>query len=599
MDKVKLALEMLKKYHFWVLCSVAIVVILLCWTWATADLASRFDKRKGELDQHFNATRQILSNPSLRNEGSVKATQDEHSKQKDQVLDGWKLLYQQQKGNNPLPAVLGDDFRLHFEALQPGQEMHDRFRERYLNFIGRHYPTLLRLVDIYRPSDVPLDEYTDALRGSGSAAGRGGSRRGPMGGGAGFGEEMGMGRPARPARTGRPGEAVPEADPWQGLVEWPQPEIFDITAGWEQTPTTQQVLLAQEDLWVYEALLRIINNVNAGVETHEKAWIKRIDALEIGRPAAEAWGANQEPIFAEPAAATESSAGGGMGEGMGMEGGMGETAPGMGMGGMGGGMGEMGGELGGSGMGRQDNVNLLDGRYVDESGRPLLAQEFETQPPYAEFKMMMVHMNLFMHQRRIPKLLVECANSAMPIEVIRLRINPGEGGPTALGEVEGGRGSARGNRGMGRPTRRPQIIREGGMGGGVTSTQDDEHDYANVEVFGIIYIYNPPDVTKLGTGAASDEQGEQAVEGEPMQPGAQPATPAAPTTPATPETPAAPETPTAPTAPATPATPPPGAEPAGEPSPAPPATPAPATPAPATPAPATPAAGPAPGAPNP
>lgn len=540
MDQVKLVLTLLKKYHFWVLCSAAVLVVILCWTWATADLTSRFETRQSELEGHFTAVRQIPGNPSLRNEESVAATKEEHRQQKDQVLEGWKILYQQQKQNNPLPAVLGEDFRLHFESLRPGQEMRDRFRERYLNFIERHYPALLRLVDIRRPGDVPLDRYTAELR-----SGRGGERRG-RGGTAFYGEDMG---PRRPTETRRPGstDATSEPEPWRGLIEWAQPEIFNITAGWEQTPTTQQVLLAQEDLWVYEALLKIIGNVNEGVESHDKAWIKRINALQIGQPAAEAWVSLQQPIFNEPRVA----AGRETPDTLGM--GMAEDGPGMGMGmaedgaGMMGGMDDMAGEYGGArGRGRQDTDNLMDGRYVDENGLPLSAHQFENQPPYAEFKMMMVHMDLFMHQRRIPKLLVECANSAMPIEVVRVRINPGQGGQTVFGEPGGSRGA--GGLRQTRPTAArstgPRVVREGGMSDS-QRTPEEDHDYANVEVFGIIYIYNPPDLAKLGTGAAATEKPEEPAAIEPAEPAPAEPPPAEPLPaeplPAEPPTPAAEE----------------------------------------------------------
>ncbi|MDY0167955.1 MAG: hypothetical protein RBS80_15510 [Thermoguttaceae bacterium] len=575
MDKVKLALALLGKYHFWVLCILAVLVAMLCWTWATADLASRYEKRKGEIDGHFDSVRQILGNPSLRNEKGVEATQQEHLLQKDEVLRGWQVLYRQQKENNPLPEVLSKRFRDEFENLRPGREMRVLFREEYLNFIERHYPTLLRLVDIRRPGDVPLDQYTDELRG-----GRIGERRGRGAGAAGLAEDMGV-RRTTPTRPTRPGETAAEPEPWLGLVEWTQPEIFSITAGWEQTPTTQQVLLAQEDLWVYEALLRIVSNVNQGVESHEKAWIKRINALEIGQPAAEAWVSLQQPIFAEPQVA----AGAGAGESMGMAGGV-EGAPGMGMEGgmdMGGGMDEMAGGYGSRGFGgRQGVVNLMDGRYVDENGQPLSAYQFENQPPYAEFKMMMVHMDLFMHQRRIPKLLVDCANSAMPVEVVRVRINPGQGGQAALGEQGGARGAMGGGRPLMRPTpgrsRGPQIVREGAVGGAQT-TQEEEHDYVNVEVFGIIYIYNPPDLAKLGTGAAAAaEKPEEPEEPAATEPGEQPPV----------------QTPTPPAAEVSP----PAEQPPVQPQPAP-AQPTPVQPAPAQPAPAqppTPVQSPAPAA---
>ena len=47
--------------------------------------------------------------------------------------------------------------------------------------------------------------------------------------------------------------------------------------------------MAQEDLWVYEALLRIIENTNQGYTSYYNAPVKEIDALQIGADASKAW----------------------------------------------------------------------------------------------------------------------------------------------------------------------------------------------------------------------------------------------------------------------------------------------------------------------
>ena len=73
-----------------------------------------------------------------------------------------------------------------------------------------------------------------------------------------------------------------------------------------------------------------------------------------------------------------------------------------------------------------------------------------TDPPFWEFKMMPVYLHLKIDQRKIPELLVECANSTMPVEIKKVRINPGSGG-SALGGMEGGTAAsgAPGMEGMG------------------------------------------------------------------------------------------------------------------------------------------------------
>ena len=90
-----------------------------------------------------------------------------------------------------------------------------------------------------------------------------------------------------------------------------------------------------------------------------------------------------------------------------------------------------------------------------------------------------------------------------------------------------------------------------GMSRGATTEEANPNDIP-VEIVGVIYIYNPPDLAKLGTGAAS-EKAEEAATGEPPAPTGTPGTTPAAAPPAEPPaTPAAPASPAAP--PAEPAT---------------------------------------------
>ena len=59
MDKVKIALAALKKYHFWVLSGFIVLMTLLSWAKASTDTASRFAKRKSALDSQANSVRAI------------------------------------------------------------------------------------------------------------------------------------------------------------------------------------------------------------------------------------------------------------------------------------------------------------------------------------------------------------------------------------------------------------------------------------------------------------------------------------------------------------------------------------------------------------
>jgi hypothetical protein len=204
-----------------------------------------------------------------------------------------------------------------------------------------------------------------------------------------------------------------------------------------------------------------------------------------------------------------------------------------------------------------DKQRLIDGRYVDNKGEPLRFDP--TYPyakhPYAEFKIMPIRMDLVVDQRRLPNLLVACANSNMPIEVRRVRIAKTQGGTLDLGAGGGGAAPRRGGLEMGgmMPPRSRAAAgpgRLGGEGPGGAAVEKDDTGSLDipVEIYGIIYIYNPPDRTKLGTGTASAEKPPEA------------AAPAVPATPA-PQTPVPAATPAA-----APAVPP--ATPAGAPAPA-------------------------------
>ena len=52
--------------------------------------------------------------------------------------------------------------------------------------------------------------------------------------------------------------------------------------------------MAQEDLWVYETLLRLVRKVNEGATSQANAPIKKIVALDIGKDSAAAWDAGPQ-----------------------------------------------------------------------------------------------------------------------------------------------------------------------------------------------------------------------------------------------------------------------------------------------------------------
>lgn len=270
------------------------------------------------------------------------------------------------------------------------------------------------------------------------------------------------------------------------LVHWRGDNQRDIddSLDWPRAPTTKELLYVQENLWVLRALLEIISRVNDTATGRYNAKIKDINLVTIARTAAQEFQAANSPgrIF-QPAGAPTTP--GGAAPPM-------ASRPGQ-----------------GAGAGALAAVTE-EGRYVDAKGQPLAAGA--AAPP--EFKRMPVFLHLVMDHRQIPRLLTECANSPLPVEVRQVRINPSSIRKENRTVSPSQFGSRRNSSGGGGPL----------MADASADLDLNPYDMP-VQIFGIIYIFNQPDRTKLDViGQAT---GAEAAGGAP---GAAPAatTPAAP-----------------------------------------------------------------------
>ena len=290
MDKFNRVLKVLQKYQFWVVCGAVVLVAIICWWWASRGLAGQFQQRKAKLEEKFKG---VVIPPGHPNEEVITNIGKQRKSLQDNVLKAWETLYKEQKEKNPFPQELGENFKEEFEKLKPKEELRDKYREDYQNFILRHFPSLLKLVDVRRSAD----EQEPVVPGE---ARPGGPRAAPMRMDGRTGIEGPAGRDRRTARNfemapGGPGGRMPGVavrregtaeDDKIGIVDW---NASDITAlesrfNWKDTPSTLAVVLAQEDLWVIEALLRVIANTNEGT-TYATAAVKQIHTLQIGKDA--------------------------------------------------------------------------------------------------------------------------------------------------------------------------------------------------------------------------------------------------------------------------------------------------------------------------
>lgn len=485
MDKVKIVLEVLKKHHFWALVVVVLVVGILFYVSASADLKDQYGKRVQTLKTASNTVSNIIGQPDPANEKRIANWKTKREQQEKEVYEAWRKIYDEQKALFTWPTQLGQEFRkVVEEQLGPTEEIPKKYRFTYWNAIGKAVPGLLETVDYRRYVPIEPGEKREAAS-----------------------DET----PAAPGQLpGRlPGTAQEDFKP-VGTIDWKDDELKKIQDefNWPTTPSSLWVRLRQENYWVYRALLAIISKTNGEAKTHSDAAIKSILVLRIGKAANDYFATNKSNIVPEIATTTGSgfeSRGGSPGQ---MRNPAGLTVPG----------GRPG--AGGDEPPETDDM-LLDSRYVDRDMNPLTTEQTKNTPPFQEFNMMPMAMVLVIDQRRIPDLLVELANSTVPVEVTQVRVNPGNvrdtgsgigglgggglGGPSPP-RPSGGRLEGPGAGGMRMPEGLGNYGPPGGglgrdLGGGLPGAEESEASpyEATVEIRGIVYLYKPPTQAQTGT----------------------------------------------------------------------------------------------------
>jgi hypothetical protein len=429
MDQRELV-KTLKKQYFWGVNVLVVLVALACWWMATAAINKRYATRKGEIDKHVKAMKELAGKSNPPNKRVVDAIQTEKIGWiQGKVADAWDTLYQVQQQNNKYPESLGKEFKAAFEERDSKGELKplsDSLRENYSGHVKDYWKKEFAAIGVPFPD-----------------------REKPS---------------ADPNRSSAPAEA-------QGIVDWDANDAarFLDRFQWTGTPSTAQVRQAQEDLWVYAALLRVVKNTNGDATNRYAAAVKRIEAFDIG---------------AEFFTPSRRSAAPGPGRRDGPRG-LQVEGP----------MGRAGGMPPGAGRAPTPSPtptppsadaaapaaesDVPDNRYVNDKFEGLKAGD---KAPYVEFKMMPVRMRLVIDQRKLAKLLVECANSSMPIEVRKLTIlSRGEATPKPGGKA----------------------------GAPAASSASQSHEMA-VDVEGRIYIFNAPQV-KAETAADAGKKPDAAA----------------------------------------------------------------------------------------
>lgn len=548
MDKLKEQLAPVQKHGFWILCGVILCVSLFSWWRATSNIKTEHERFKADIETRINGVKSIPRDHP--NENTNKGMDAEVQKGGEDVARAWGVLAAAQELVLVWPqGVFGPEFISAVNPLRPPElkvtgaitdELHQDFRREARNRYEEVVPNLAKIIK---------SKWTGKLSGGGGGMGGMGGMGAGMPGGAGGPGGLGgaMAGGVEGAIQGLEGQS-PEDD--GTIVVWSnsnQSDLMSTHFGFIASdvvlPNTLQILYAQEDYWVLENVMNIIKATNGDITQRHEAAIKYIDYVRIGRSAIAGGGKITGSASGGGAGGVDSlgegmpGMGGGMGGGMpGMGGGMGGGMPGAGgaggampggegaEGGASGGMGGMPGMPGGAG-GSGGSSNPTDNRYVDRDHKPLeskrliAAMKGQPQKPedllLAVAKRVPVRMSFRMDQRKVPTLLAECGNSKLPVEVKQVRVNrQGSGGGLGgEGDSGGGQGGMSGMMGnmMGGATGGDEEAGGGafgGFGGGgtgatnsnrskVASSNVDPYEIS-VEIYGIVYIYNPVNREVLG-----------------------------------------------------------------------------------------------------
>ena len=538
------------KKIFWILTPLITIASLFIWFRASGKLTSERKANTSSIVSKFSGLDSIKStNPVHPNEVSHEKMQGLIDGLKEDLKEAWELQYERQKGVLTWSDELGVDVvdnlstktPIEWKVPYPGQtssekqQFENKFKIRLVEAPLRYR----EIYKIYAKKQLPqLAQKINAewLPGTSSKDGEGGDGEDTAGALGGGGK--------------KPGDS-------SSLVDWSsasQNEILDRFSWTNRTPTTAEVMYAQEDLWVVNQWMEVIARTNRGADARYNAAITEIVSIELpqqGRGIALA-GRLQMPGGGFSGESGDGDSGGdmmaGMMSAMGGEGGApgstggapGSTggAPGGGMEGGGGG-GNEGGENSGetATSGANDPINL---RYVDHQFQPLEAAKLRTalnpnntvpEDAYlAVAKRYPTRIRLKMDMRRLPDLLTACGNAALTIEVRQVGINSkataSSSGGGSSGGMEGMMGSGMstgggmGGFGGGGPGTDGEEggtemsgmagMMGGGGGFGGMGAKVDEFPYQEtIEIYAVVYLFNPVDKDKLGTPEEDAIGGEQ------------------------------------------------------------------------------------------
>ncbi|MCG8651652.1 MAG: hypothetical protein MI861_17560 [Pirellulales bacterium] len=472
MDQLKKQLAVVFQHGFWICSAIVLLGSLAVWYLTTSKLTDEHTSRTNKLNSDHQAVITVRSTVNEQPNDLSHAEMDKLiDRRKNEVLVSWKRLYERQQSLLTWPVAeltqeMVDEYKdripieTHFDyPTPPNEEVESYLRSGYQRYIKNALPGI---------AAIAKAEWHAEFSSSAATAG------GPMN------MNMNMllnGLQKQISITGN------EEGP---LVKWPansQNTLLDDLFPWRRNgtpPSSLEVYYSQENLWILKQLLQIVAKVNGDARQPYQAKIHVINRIAIGKSVDFSAG-----NISKPGEGLSSGMSMGMADMMRMD-----TSA----------MSEMASMSTGVAV---ESPDPADNRYVNTKNEPITGAVLRdtlrsNQPADAEIavaKRVPVMLSLQIDQRSIQQLVAECGSAPLMVEVSQLRVLPksgatslsGGGGMMEMEMMEDNMGNDMMN-----------IDMTGNRGPSTKKKAEEFPMDMMVEVYGLIYMYNPPDPVKLG-----------------------------------------------------------------------------------------------------
>ncbi|MBR0192750.1 MAG: hypothetical protein IJQ31_11880 [Thermoguttaceae bacterium] len=549
MTKFQIVLTYIKKYIFWVITGLCLVVTFIVGASVTGSKQAEFKAKVAEIDNHFSDI-QRLAGQEVPNEMVVDQKKKDVLTLKETIIDAWYQLYnpQVQYFENLWPNFRNAKGDVDAQAADYLDELQKTWRSQTVFDAADNMPSEVQ--DAYRQYVTQIQEFDFMTRYKIYVPQTG------VDGMDGAGMINGIINNQVQETTGTTGVELPS----EGMCTWDDVNrqqmrrrfrIMSRRIGNGKPNSTRKVLLVQEDIWMYDILLGAISKMNEKSEGSHDAVVKRIFRIDIADDAStlNSTGEDASQRGSGRASARENR---GFDEKnknvvFNAEERVVSVAEPQRTGNEELGEGDIPTEIveeeeGSSGMADSEFEEIFDYRYCDAYGNFMssvdLAAYLKTKPEYI---MMPVHIKILINQKKIPQFLLNCLNSEIPIYIhqismkardidsIRhhLEIVPDEDDVTAEnGEGLGGssrqmRRSSREDRGNDLEDNSDQELLNDSMldrtneNGEIDRRKPEDVEF---EMWGMICIFNKPDESKfesvLGEASSEGEEDEESTDDE-------------------------------------------------------------------------------------